>query len=90
VSSLVEYRRLLAGALGGRVCWNDIKPPCDLCVSVVNSPRETLTTETQRTQRVHRENRVMYFLDRLSRAKTIIGAIMVRKIQPCYWSLLVD
>src|SRR5690242_10764472 len=29
---------------------------CVLCVSVVNNPQQKLTTETQRTQRLHREN----------------------------------
>ena len=31
---------------------------CVLCVSVVVFPAEQLTTETQRTQRVHRENQI--------------------------------
>jgi hypothetical protein len=30
-------------------------PLCDLCVSVLDQTKERLTTETQRTQRVHRE-----------------------------------
>jgi len=47
-------------------------PLCDLCelrVSVVDLPGETLTTETLRTQRPHRERQVTYFSDTLAGAQ---------------------
>ena len=61
-------------------CRNNLKPRCILCVLCVaelNLPIEPLTTGTQRKQMMHRER--LHFLDRLGRAKTIFGAIMVHK-----------
>ena len=69
--ALVKYQRLLSFAFRSRVCRNNIKPLydlCVLCVSVVSVSLGEFTTETQRTQRMHRE-RPMSF--------------MVHKIQPC-------
>jgi hypothetical protein len=46
---------------------NSLCDLCELCVSVVDLPRKTATTETQRTLRMHREKQVIYFPDTLLR-----------------------
>jgi hypothetical protein len=44
---------------------------CELCVSVVDSPTKTFTTEAQRPLRKHRERDFIYFSDRLRRGATV-------------------
>ena len=52
---LTEQRTEESKSVGSALVWISLCNLCVLCVSVVNEFVEEITTETPRTQRLHRE-----------------------------------